>query len=142
MMDIKDLYRQTILEHYKHPLNKGIIEDGFLITEYKNPSCGDEIRLGLKLNGDEIVECRHDGHGCSICCASASVMSDIVKGKKIETALKMEEEFSKLLMGQDVDTNLIEGEVLAFLGVKDFPARIKCATLPWKAMVKIIKKNG
>jgi len=141
-MDLKSLYRQVIMDHYKNPRNKGLSQDEDLTTVFlNNPSCGDEIIIQIKEVDHKLVIVLHDGSGCSICCASASVMCEELKGKTITEANLKIDEFFKLVQGQGVNYEILDGDALAFGGVHDFPARIKCATLAWQAVKKGIKNN-
>ena len=141
MSTLKSLYRQIILDHYKRPRHKGIPEDAsYTRIHLSNPSCGDTLTLSVKRHGDIIEDIQHDGDGCSICCASSSVMSELVTGKTIQEAENLRLEFSKMLLGQTINQDML-GEAIAFEGVKDFPARMKCATLAWKALEKALKEE-
>lgn len=136
--NLDTLYRQVIIDHYKHPRNKGTFDDGSLTIEMNNPTCGDRIFLQFKLDGDIVEDIKFTGEGCSISMASASMMTEAVKGKNIEQALQMAELFSQMMMGEDVDIDAFGLEdIEALSGVAEFPARIKCATLAWKAMEKV-----
>lgn len=141
MTELKTMYRQIILDHYKKPRYKGNLTDDYQLIHMKNPSCGDEITLGVAYNEDGTLDVRHEGSGCSICCASASVMSERVHGISKEKALELSLEFSKMLLNQPFDREGLD-EAIAFEGVKDFPARMKCATLSWKALEKAIKEDS
>src|SRR5690625_4491202 len=131
------LYRQVIMDHYKNPRNRGSLEDGALTLEMNNPTCGDRILLHLDVENDQIKDVKFEGEGCSISLASASMMTQAIKGKKVTDALKMSEQFSKLMLGEDVELDEM-GDVQALQGVAKFPARIRCATLGWKAMEKAV----
>ena len=135
------LYRQVIMDHYKRPRNKGILEDGSLTIDMNNPTCGDRIRLTLKINDGKVDDIKFDGEGCSISMASASMMTQAIKGKDIETALKLSQIFSDMIQGKDFDETVDLGDIVALQGVSKFPARIKCATLAWKAMEKGLKNH-
>jgi nitrogen fixation protein NifU and related proteins len=135
------LYRQVIMDHYKRPRNKGILEDGSLTIDMNNPTCGDRIRLTLKINDGKVEDIKFDGEGCSISMASASMMTQAIKGKDIETALKLSQIFSDMIQGKDFDETVDLGDIVALQGVSKFPARIKCATLAWKAMEKGLKNH-
>lgn len=138
--NLDTLYRQVIMDHYKHPRNRGTFEDESLTVEMNNPTCGDRIFLQFKLDGDVVEDVRFTGEGCSISLASASMMTQAIKGKKIDEALQMSENFSKMMLGQEVDIEAFGLEdIEALQGVANFPARIKCATLAWKAMEKVNK---
>ena len=141
MTQLKTLYRQIILDHYKKPRNQGLPSDSsYTIIHQNNPSCGDDITVSIKVEDSIITDIKHEGSGCSICCASASIMSEMVKGKSKATAKDLSLEFSKMLLNQAIDSEKLE-EAIAFEGVKDFPARIKCATLGWKALESAIKEE-
>lgn len=140
--DLDTLYRQVIMDHYKHPRNKGELEDDSLTVEMNNPTCGDRIFLQFKLDGDVVEEVRFTGEGCSISLASASMMTEAVKGHPINEALEMSELFSKMMLGEEVDAEQFGlDDIEALQGVSNFPARIKCATLAWKAMEKVTKEE-
>lgn len=139
-MQLDDLYRRVIMDHYQKPRNRGSIEDGTLSVEMNNPTCGDRIILHMVLKDGKIEEARFDGEGCSISIASASMMTQAIKGKEIEKALELTQRFSQLMQGKDVEFEELE-DIEALQGVSKFPARIKCATLPWKAMEKGVNKT-
>ena len=133
---LDQLYRSVIMDHYKNPRNKGIIEESSITVDMNNPTCGDVIHLTLQI-GDGIVQnAKFEADGCSISMASASMMTQIVKGKKVDEALKAASVFSDMMLGKDVDDSIDLGDIEALSGVSKFPARIKCATLAWKAMEK------
>lgn len=139
-INLDTLYRQVIMDHYKHPRNRGTFDDDSLTVEMNNPTCGDRIFLQFKLDGDVVRDVKFTGEGCSISLASASMMTQAIKGKKIEEALEMSQLFSKMMLGQEVDVDEFGLEdIEALQGVSNFPARIKCATLAWKAMEKVSK---
>lgn len=141
-IDLDSLYRQVILDHYKHPRNRGTFEDDTMQIEMNNPTCGDRIFLQMKLNGDMIEDVRFSGEGCSISMASASMMTQAIKGKEISKALKMAEEFSRMMLGEDANMEIFGvDDIEALQGVSNFPARIKCATLAWKAVEKANEQN-
>ncbi|RFU70093.1 SUF system NifU family Fe-S cluster assembly protein [Peribacillus saganii] len=135
--NLDTLYRQVIMDHYKNPRNKGALEDGSLIIDMNNPTCGDRIRLTLKVEDGKVTDAKFDGEGCSISMSSASMMTQAIKGKDIETALKFSRIFSDMIQGKEYDDEGLDlGDIEALQGVSKFPARIKCATLAWKAMEK------
>lgn len=142
MSNIDSLYRQVIMEHYKSPHNKGLLEDEtYKKVHLNNPSCGDDIFVQVKVMDDVIVDVRHDGKGCSICCSSASVLSDAIKGKRVEEAEKIIGNFLTMIKGEEFDEDIDMGDALVYQGVAQFPARIKCATLSWKAMIKALNEE-
>ncbi|MBD1380801.1 Fe-S cluster assembly sulfur transfer protein SufU [Metabacillus arenae] len=134
-VNLDTLYRQVIMDHYKNPRNKGSLDDS-LTVDMNNPTCGDRIHLTLKVDDGKVTDAKFDGEGCSISMASASMMTQAVKGQDIETALKMSEIFSNMMQGKEYDDSIDLGDIEALQGVSKFPARIKCATLAWKAMEK------
>ncbi len=140
--NLDTLYRQVIMDHYKNPRNKGSLEDGSLVIDMNNPTCGDRIHLTFKVEDDIVQDAKFDGEGCSISMSSASMMTQIVKGKSIEDALKLAGIFSNMIQGKEYDEGDLDlGDIEALQGVSKFPARIKCATLAWKAMEKGLNEN-
>lgn len=139
--NLDQLYRSVIMDHYKKPRNKGSLEENSVTIDMNNPTCGDRIHLTLKINNGIVEDAKFDGEGCSISMSSASMMTEIIKGKKIEEALELADIFSKMMLGEDYDDKYDLGDVEALQGVSKFPARIKCATLAWKAMEKGVKEE-
>ena len=141
--NLDTLYRQVIMDHYKHPRNRGVIEDDSLTINMNNPTCGDRIQLTLKVENDLVVDAKFEGEGCSISMSSASMMTQAIKGKPIDEALKLANIFSDMVQGKDleIDEDLDLGDIEALQGVCKFPARIKCATLAWKAMEKALHEE-
>jgi len=133
---LDQLYRSVIMDHYKNPRNKGVIEESSITIDMNNPTCGDVIHLTLQIDDGIVQNAKFEGDGCSISMASASMMTQIVKGKKVDDALKAATIFSDMMLGKDVDDSIDLGDIEALAGVAKFPARIKCATLAWKAMEK------
>jgi len=134
--NLDQLYRRVIMDHYKNPRNKGVIEDGSLTVNMNNPTCGDRIQLTMNVEDGIVTESKFEGEGCSISMSSASMMTQAIKGKPIEDALKLSTIFSDMMQGKDYDDSIELGDIEALSGVSKFPARIKCATLAWKAMEK------
>ncbi|MEF7564850.1 SUF system NifU family Fe-S cluster assembly protein [Bacillus infantis] len=140
--NLDTLYRQVIMDHYKNPRNKGVLEeDNSLTINMNNPTCGDRIQLTLKVVDGKVADARFDGEGCSISMSSASMMTQAIKGQKVEDALKLSKIFSDMMQGKEYDEDLDLGDIEALQGVSKFPARIKCATLSWKAMEKGLKEE-
>ena len=134
MKDLEVLYRQVIMDHYKNPRNKGLLtNDAYKTVHIKNPSCGDDITIQSKIEDGQIKDVRHDGSGCSICCSSASVMSETLKGKEIKDAKMITETYLNMLSNQEFDENVELEDAVVYSGVRKFPARIKCASIAWKA---------
>lgn len=138
--NLDTLYRQVIMDRYKKPRNKGMLEDGSMTIDMNNPTCGDRIRLTMKIEDGKVNDVKFDGDGCSISMSSASMMTQAIKGKDVETALAMSETFSLMIQGKEYDDEMDLGDIEALQGVSKFPARIKCATLAWKAMEKGLKE--
>ncbi|MGE7943449.1 Fe-S cluster assembly sulfur transfer protein SufU [Lysinibacillus xylanilyticus] len=137
--NLDQLYRSVIMDHYKNPRNKGSIEEDAVTIDMNNPTCGDRIHLTLKVTDGVVEDAKFDGEGCSISMSSASMMTQLIKGKKVEEALDLADIFSKMMMGEDYSDKYDLEDVEALQGVSQFPARIKCATLAWKAMEKGVK---
>lgn len=145
MSSIEQLYKAVIMDHYKNPKNKGLKTGiGYHLVHLNNPSCGDDMNVSIKIEDGVIKDVRHDGHGCSICCSSASVMSETLIGMPVREALEIIDSFYTVIKGETVDETMEEklGEAIAYMGVSQFPARIKCATLSWKAIEKAINEVG
>ncbi|MFC3749170.1 Fe-S cluster assembly sulfur transfer protein SufU [Paenibacillus sp. GCM10012306] len=139
-MNLDDLYRRVIMDHYKNPRNRGSFEDDALKIELNNPTCGDRITLQLKVEDGVVKDARYTGEGCSISMSSASMMTEAVKGKTVAVALDMADRFSGLMKGDPVEFEDYE-DIEALSGVNKFPARIKCATLAWNALRKGIDEE-
>lgn len=142
-MSLDDLYRRVIMDHYQRPRNKGkFTDDPEAITVHlNNPSCGDRIDLQMKIQDGKVVDARFDGEGCSISMSSASMMTEAIKNLPVEEALHMSRIFSKMMQGEKVDADVDLGDIEALQGVSKFPARIKCATLAWKALEQGIHQD-
>ncbi len=134
--NLDQLYRRVIMDHYKTPRNKGTLDTNSVNIEMNNPTCGDRILLTLQVEDGIVKDAKFDGEGCSISMASASMMTQAVKGKEVDEALKLSHIFSDMMLGKEYDDSIDLGDIEALQGVSQFPARIKCATLAWKAMEK------
>ncbi|XEC96425.1 Fe-S cluster assembly sulfur transfer protein SufU [Paenibacillus tarimensis] len=139
-MQLDDLYRRVIMDHYKNPRNRGTLEEEAVTVNLNNPTCGDRISLQLHLENGIVKQAKFTGEGCSISLSSASMMTDAVKGKTLEQSLQMAEKFSALMKGEPVEFEEYE-DIEALSGVNKFPARIKCATLAWNALRKGIESQ-
>lgn len=140
--NLDTLYRQVIMDHYKHPRNRGKLEEDALVVDMNNPTCGDRIQLQIQVEDGKVKDAKFEGEGCSISMSSASMMTQAIKGKSVEDALRMSQLFSDMMLGKDIDPGSLEmGDVEALQGVAKFPARIKCATLAWKAMEQGVEKK-
>ncbi|OME90878.1 MULTISPECIES: Fe-S cluster assembly sulfur transfer protein SufU [Paenibacillus] len=134
-MQLDDLYRRVIMDHYKNPRNRGKFEDDVVTIDLNNPTCGDRISLQLKVENGVVADAKYTGEGCSISMSSASMMTDAVKGRTLDEAISLADRFSSLMKGEAVDFDEYE-DIEALSGVNKFPARIKCATLAWNALRK------
>jgi nitrogen fixation protein NifU and related proteins len=134
--NLDTLYRQVIMDHYKNPRNRGVLENDSLTIDMNNPTCGDRIQLTMIVEDGKVTNAKFEGEGCSISMSSASMMTQAIKGQPIEIALKLSQIFSDMMQGKDYDDSIDLGDIEALQGVAKFPARIKCATLAWKAMEK------
>lgn len=134
-MQLESMYQEIILDHYKHPEGKGLAEHFDVEVHHVNPTCGDEITLRVTLNGDVVAQISHDGQGCSISQASASVMHGLLSGSSIADDLKVFDAFLELMQGKGQVTpdEDVLGDAVAFQGVAKYPARVKCALLSWMA---------
>jgi nitrogen fixation protein NifU and related proteins len=128
-VSLDDLYREVILDHYSHPRNKGTLTPADVVREGANPLCGDEIRLSLVVRDGVVRDVRFDGKGCSISQASASMMTERIKGQPIAEAQRLIGAFKALMRGEASTDDL--GDLEALQGVRKFPVRVKCATLGW-----------
>jgi nitrogen fixation NifU-like protein len=134
-MDVDALYQEIILDHYKHPQHAGLREPFEAEVHHVNPTCGDEVTLRVHLDGNTVQDVSYDALGCSISQAAASVMTELLIGKSVTDALAVNDTFVALMQGRgqvEPDEDVLEDGV-AFAGVAKFPARIKCALLPWMA---------
>lgn len=128
------LYQEMILDHYRRPRNKGTLENADTSVEMKNPYCGDEIGLQVSFDGDQISDVRFSGRGCSISQASASMMTQLLKGKTRAEIDSIRTHFRNLMLGEAGGGTDELGPLRALSGVARFPGRVKCALLAWNAL--------
>ncbi|MBS0378756.1 MAG: SUF system NifU family Fe-S cluster assembly protein [Proteobacteria bacterium] len=133
-MDLKDLYRDVILDHNKHPRNFGVLEGSDAHADGHNPLCGDRLTVSLRLTGDRISDIRFEGKGCAISTASASLMTEAVKGKDRAAVQALFERVHALLTDDAATADPALGKLAALSGVREFPARVKCASLCWHTL--------
>ena len=141
--EIAALYQELILDHYRRPRNKGTLESADTSVEMKNPECGDEITLQLAFDASGVGDVRFGGRGCSISQASASMMTQLVKGKSTEEIDAIRKRFRDLMLGNSPapdDAQL--GSLRALSGVARFPARVKCALLAWYALENALAERA
>lgn len=135
MNELQELYREVILDHNRHPQNFGEIESADRVIDGTNPLCGDKITLYLRLDGDVVEDIRFKGTGCAISVASSSLMTQRIKGRSVEDALALFEQVHDMLTSSTDDEPPESLEKLAALaGVRDYPSRVKCASLAWHAL--------
>jgi nitrogen fixation NifU-like protein len=134
MPDLRDLYQEVILEHSKSPRNFGVLATANHKAEGYNPLCGDHFTIYLEVGDDHIRNVSFEGSGCAISKASASMMTQALKGKKTEEAERIFEEFHRIVTGKQAANTGVLGKLTVFSGVSEFPVRVKCATLAWHAM--------
>ena len=142
-MELNSLYQEVILDHYKRPHHKGI-KPGDVQVHHINPSCGDEITLSLKLDGDKVSNITWDGMGCSISQASVSIMSDLLIDKSVSEAGSILDSFVEMMQskGQSEGDEEVLEDGVALAGVSKYPARIKCALLGWMAYKDAVNQVG
>ena len=132
-MDITDLYQEIILDHSKNPQNFGILNQYTCTAEGNNPMCGDSLTVYVNIENNVISDVSYRARGCAISVASASIMSNIIKGKTIEEVDILFDKFHRLCMGEDIEDDEIE-TLKVLSGVSKFPTRVKCATMSWHAI--------
>jgi nitrogen fixation NifU-like protein len=133
-MDLKELYRDVILDHNRQPRNFGRIEGSVAQADGHNPLCGDRLTVFVRLNGEQVEDIRFEGKGCAISTASASLMTEAVKGKDRAAIQSLYDKVHELLTQQDAPADASLGKLAALSGVREFPARVKCASLCWHTL--------
>jgi nitrogen fixation NifU-like protein len=133
MSDLRELYQEVILDHNKRPRNFSVLEDANQVAKGHNPLCGDNITVYLHVAGDTIQDISFQGSGCAISKASASLMTSEMKGKTLAEAETLFQSFHQLVTGDEATEEELEdlGKLAVFSGVRDYPARVKCASLAW-----------
>ena len=143
-MDLESMYQEIILDHYKNPHARGLRETYDAESFQLNPTCGDEVTLRVRLDGDTVADVSYEGQGCSISQASTSVLTDLVIGRSVDEALAKLEAFTELMQGRgevEPDEDVLEDGV-AFAGVAKYPARVKCALLGWMAFKDAVGRTS
>jgi len=136
---LEELYREIILEHYTRPRNRGRLDPADIVVEGANPSCGDEISVYARVEDEVIQDIRFEGRGCSISQASASMMTEQVRGKSLQEVKALIEEFKGMMQGRPAEEGRL-GDLVALQGVRRFPVRVKCATLAWMALLQGVQE--
>jgi nitrogen fixation NifU-like protein len=146
MSSLDELYREVILDHYRHPRKRGSLPDPDAHAEGQNPMCGDEIALDVGFDGDRIAAVRVSGQGCSISQASASMMAEAVEGTTVAEARALTHRFKAMMGIEEGDPGVDEtrpgaalGDLESLRGVRRFPVRIKCADLPWATLLEALE---
>lgn len=139
-MSLDDLYRQVLMDHYQHPRNRGALESASVSVGLHNPSCGDVLQLYLKIEGDRVQQASFTGQGCSISMSGASIMTETIRGQTLEQVHDLAEDFKRMVRGEADVPDL--GELEALRGVRQFPMRIKCATLAFNALEKALQEHS
>jgi nitrogen fixation NifU-like protein len=138
---VHDLYQETILDHSKRPRNYHAMDNANRHADGYNPLCGDKLKLFLRMENDTVQDASFIGAGCAISTSSASLMTESIKGKTRDEALQLLEKFHELLT-TDVSVNKDLGKLVVFCGVRDYPARVKCATLAWHTLKNALAQTA
>jgi nitrogen fixation NifU-like protein len=142
--DLRELYQEVILDHNHRPRNQGELPDANAVAEGHNPLCGDQLTLYLKVEDGKIADIRFQGCGCAISTASASLMTEAVKGKSVEEVREIFQRFHALVTGEAEGQEFFDefDSLMALAGVKEFPVRVKCATLAWHTLQQALEGGG
>jgi nitrogen fixation protein NifU and related proteins len=143
-MKLEQLYQEIILDHYKHPKGRGLREPYDAEAHHVNPTCGDEVTMRVRLDGTTVADVSYEGMGCSISQAAASVLYELLNGSTVDGALAKHEAFTTLMAGRgqvEPDEDVL-GDGIAFAGVAKYPARVKCALLPWMAFKDALSRSS
>ena len=141
-MSLDELYKEVILDHYRAPRNKGKLDPHDVALERNNPLCGDEIELFLKFDGENLAGIAFDGKGCSISQASASMMTEKVKGLSAKDAATLATNIKSMMAGESEGDQATLGDLVSLKGVVKYPVRIKCALLDWNTLVEALEEAG
>ncbi|HXG67535.1 MAG TPA: SUF system NifU family Fe-S cluster assembly protein [Blastocatellia bacterium] len=142
MTDVNDLYQEVILDHSKRPRNFHEMTDADRQAEGYNPLCGDRVKVYLKVRDDKVSDVSFKGSGCAISTASASIMTESLKGKTREEAEALFKVFHELVTGKRPEEGAELGKLAVFSGVSEYPTRVKCATLAWHTLMASLKGRG
>jgi nitrogen fixation NifU-like protein len=141
-LSLEELYKEVILDHYRAPRNKGQLDPKDIALERNNPLCGDEIELFLKFDGEKLEGIAFDGKGCSISQASASMMTERVKGLPVKEAGALAETIKRMMAGEEEGDPDVLGDLVSLKGVVKYPVRIKCALLGWNTLLEALEESG
>jgi nitrogen fixation NifU-like protein len=140
-MDLKDLYRDVIIDHNRHPRNFGTLKSANRSAEGHNPLCGDRLKLYADVEGEKLADLAFEGSGCAISVASASLMTEALKGRPLAEVRDYYDEIHKLLTEHDYVPKRDLGKLAALSGVREFPARVKCASLCWHTLIAALESD-
>lgn len=141
-MQLDDLYQEIILDHYKHPRRSRVIPDADALVDEENPTCGDHIKLNCRVTDGCVADVEIDCQGCAICSASASMMAERVPGRPVDAVRQYAQAFAEMMRGGPELDEAELGDLAALSGVRQYPLRVKCATMPWHALLNAFKKLG
>jgi nitrogen fixation NifU-like protein len=133
-VELDDLYQELILDHYKHPRCSRSIPDGEAMVDEENPTCGDRIKLNARVADGRVADLEIDCSGCAICTASASMMAERARGMSVEAYRRLSRDFVSMMRGGPDLPDETLGDLAALRGVRQFPVRVKCATMAWRAL--------
>ena len=140
-LSLEELYKEVILDHYRSPRNKGRLDPHDVSLERNNPLCGDEIELFLRFNGESVEAIAFEGKGCSISQASASMMTEKIKGLTIKDATALAESIKRMMAGEEEGDAQALGDLVSLKGVVKYPVRIKCALLSWNTLLEALEEQ-
>ncbi len=141
MSDLRDLYQEVILDHNRNPRNFGPLEDAGLRADGHNPLCGDKLSIAVNVVDGVVTDLRFEGAGCAISKASASLMTESIKGRTLDEARKLFDRFHQLVTDRSAPPDEELGKLAVFAGVRDYPARVKCAILAWHTLRAAVDDN-
>jgi nitrogen fixation NifU-like protein len=141
-LSLEELYKEVILDHYREPRNKGRLDPHDIALERNNPLCGDEIELFLNFDGDSVADIAFEGKGCSISQASASMMTEKVKGLGTKEAQALAESIKRMMAGEEEGDPKELEDLVSLKGVVKYPVRIKCALLGWNTLLEALEESG
>jgi len=142
MSELRDLYQEVIFDHYRKPRNHHALADANHVAHGHNPLCGDQVTIYLKVEDGVVRDLSFEGTGCAISTASASLMTDALKGKKLNEVEHLFEEFHQMVTHDDAEPDPELGKLEVLAGVREFPARVKCATLAWHTLQAALKDRA
>jgi nitrogen fixation protein NifU and related proteins len=141
-MNLDALYREVVMDHHRHPRGRKHLDHTHATADGENPMCGDTVSIQLAMDDGRIADVAVNGHGCAISTASGSILSEMLVGLTLEQARHLSEQLVAMMHGMPPDADVELGDLEALSGVKQFPARIKCALLPWMTMVQALDDRG